>query len=69
MFLGLPDQDPDPLVRGACGSGSGSIYHPSIIKQNSKKNLEFYCFVAYFILFSLKKNVPSKSNKQIRIRI
>jgi hypothetical protein len=31
-FLGLLDPDPDP----------------SIIKQNSKKNLDFYCFVTSF---------------------
>jgi hypothetical protein len=36
MFLGLPD--PDPLVRGTDPD-------PSIIKENSKKNLDCYCFV------------------------
>jgi hypothetical protein len=55
MFLGLLDLDPDPLV-------TGTDPDPSIIKQNSKKNLDFYCFVT----LSLKNdvNVPSKSNKQ-----
>jgi hypothetical protein len=37
MFMGLPD--PDPLV-------SGTNPDPSIIKQNSKKKLDSYCFVA-----------------------
>ncbi len=32
VFLGLPDPDPDP----------------SIIKQNSEKTLDFYCFVTSF---------------------
>jgi hypothetical protein len=36
MFLGLPD--PDPLVRDTDPD-------PSIIKQNSKKNIDSYCFV------------------------
>jgi hypothetical protein len=35
-FLGLPD--PDPLVRGMDYDPD-----PSIIKQNSKKNLDSYC--------------------------
>ncbi len=39
---------------------------PSIIKQNSKKNIGSYCFVTSFDFLSLKYdvNVPSKSNKQ-----
>jgi hypothetical protein len=59
MFLGLPD--PDPLVRSMDPD-------PSIIKQKSKKNLEFYCFVTSFGHFIFEKlckcTVPSKSNKQ-----
>jgi hypothetical protein len=39
MFLGLPD--PDSLVRGMDPD-------PSIIKQNSKKNLDSYCVVTSF---------------------
>jgi hypothetical protein len=35
-FLGL--SDPDPLARGMDPDSS-------IIKQNSKKNLDFFCFV------------------------
>jgi hypothetical protein len=27
---------------------------PSIIKQNSKENLDFYCFVTFFSFLSLK---------------
>jgi hypothetical protein len=55
MFLGLPD--PDPLVRGM---------DPSIIMQNSKKNLGPYYFVTLFDFSSSKNdvNIPSKSNKQ-----
>ncbi len=46
--------DTDPHVFGPPGSGSGSIslrcgsgsfLHPSVIKQNSKENLDFYCFL------------------------
>ncbi len=56
MFLGLPD--PDPLVKGMDPD-------PSIIMQNSKKNLGSYYFVTLFDFLSLKNvvNVPSKSNK------
>jgi hypothetical protein len=41
---------------------------PSIIKKNSMKNLDSYCFVTSFDIFSLKNdvNVPSKSNKPIK---
>jgi hypothetical protein len=42
MFLDL--LDPDPLVRGMDPD-------PSIIMQNSKKNLDFYCFVTSFCFF------------------
>ncbi len=38
--LGLPD--PDPLVRGADPAPEPD---PSFIKQNSKKNIDSYCFV------------------------
>jgi hypothetical protein len=43
-YLGLPD--PDSLVRGV---------DPSIIKQNSKKNLDSYCFATSFELFIFEK--------------
>jgi hypothetical protein len=43
MFLGLLDPDSDTLVRGMDPDPS-----PSFIKQNSKKNLDFYCFVTSF---------------------
>jgi hypothetical protein len=55
---------PDPHVFGPpgsgsisqrCGSGSGSFHHPSIIKQNSKKNLDSYCFVTSLGLFIFEK--------------
>ncbi len=47
VFLGLLDPEPDP----------------SIIKQNSKKNLDFYCFVASFWLFTFEKWCKSTFNK------
>jgi hypothetical protein len=37
MFLGLLDLDPDPLARGV-----------DLDSKNSKKNLDFYCFVTSF---------------------
>ncbi len=46
MFLGL--LDPDPLVRGMDPD-------PCIIMQNSKKNLDFYCFVTSFCFFIFEK--------------
>jgi hypothetical protein len=59
MFLCLPD--PDPLVR--CMDPDPD---PSIIMQNSKKNLDSYYFVTLFDFLSLKNyvNVPLKSKKQ-----
>jgi hypothetical protein len=56
LFLGLPDPDPDPLVRGMDPD-------PSIIMQNNKKNLESHYFVTLFDILSLENNVnvPSKS--------
>jgi hypothetical protein len=47
MFLHL--LDPDPLVRGLdLDPASAPDPDPFIIKQNSKKNLDFYCFVTSF---------------------
>jgi hypothetical protein len=48
MFLGLLDPDPDPLLRAVDPD-------PSIIKQNSEKNLDSYCFVTSFGLFIFEK--------------
>ncbi len=45
---GLPD--PDPLVRGMDPDPNSSI-----IKQNSKKNLDSYCFLTSFALFIFEK--------------
>ncbi len=66
-----PDLDlPDPHVFGPPGSGSGSISlrygsrSGSFYLQNSKKNLDFYCFVTSFDFLSVKHDVPSKSNMQ-----
>jgi hypothetical protein len=55
--LGLPD--PDPLLRRADTD-------PSIIKENSKKNLKPYCLITSLSTFSLKNDadVTSKSNEQ-----
>jgi hypothetical protein len=60
MFLGPPDPHPDPLV-------TITDPVPSSIK-NSKKNLDFYCFVIPKKFLSLKKdvNVPVF---RIRIRM
>jgi hypothetical protein len=52
MFLGLPD--PDPLVRGMDPDPDPSIILLSSSK-NSKKNLESYCFVTSFGLFTFVK--------------
>jgi hypothetical protein len=42
---------------------------PSIIMQNSKKNLDSWYFVTLFDFLSLKNdvNVPSKSNRQKKL--
>ncbi len=71
----VADPDPpDPRVLGPPGSGSGSISQRYgsgsgirillALSKNSKKNLDFYCFVTYFWLFIFENdvNVPSKSN-------
>jgi hypothetical protein len=44
MFLGL--SDPDPLDLGMDPD-------PSIVKQNSEKNLDSYCFCDFFCTFYL----------------
>jgi hypothetical protein len=51
MFLGLPDPHPDPL-----GTSTDTAQDPSIIKHNSKKNLDFYCFVTSLTLLSLQND-------------
>jgi hypothetical protein len=72
MFLGLPDPDPDPLVRGKDPDPAlGPYPDPSIITcKNGKKNLDSYYFVTLFDFISLKNgvNVASKSkNKQKKL--
>jgi hypothetical protein len=50
MFLGFLqflDPDPDPLVKNM-DPALDLDPDPSIIKQNSKKNLPSYCFVTSF---------------------
>jgi hypothetical protein len=55
MFLGLldPDPDPDPLVRGM-DPDRIRIWILVTLSKNSKKNLDFSCFVTSFhrILFN-----------------
>ena len=48
VFLDLLDTD--PLVRGTDPD-------PSIIKQNSKKNIDSYFFVTSFYVLSFKNDV------------
>ncbi len=56
-----PDPDPpDPRVFGPPGSGSGSDVWIRILlslskNSSGKKNLDFYCFVSSFWLFTWKK--------------
>jgi hypothetical protein len=59
--LGLLYPDPDLLVRGMDPEPD-----PSIIKQNSKKNPGFYCFVTSFWVFTFEKWCKStfKKSKQ-----
>jgi hypothetical protein len=50
MFLGLPDPHPNPefiCMDPVPAPGPD----PSMDKQNIKKNLDFFCFVAYLWLF------------------
>ncbi len=54
MLLGLPD--PDPLVRGMDPDPDPALDPDSfIIKQNSKKNLDFYYIGTLFDFLSLKQ--------------
>ncbi len=77
MFFGLPNPDPDPLVRGMDPDPDPALDpDPYIIKsniyyisKNNKKNLESYYLVTLFDFLFLKNNVnvPSKSNKQKKL--
>jgi hypothetical protein len=70
VFLGLQDPDPDALVRGLDPDPAlDPDPDPSIIMQNSKKNLDSYYFVILFEFLSLKNdvNVASKSHKQQKL--
>jgi hypothetical protein len=54
MVLGFPD--PDPQVSGMDPDPDpASDPDPSVIKQNSKKNLDSYCFGTSFGLFIFEK--------------
>jgi hypothetical protein len=50
MFLGF--LDPDPSFK-AVNPDPAPDPDPSIIKQNSLKNLDSYCFVTFFWTFYL----------------
>jgi len=53
MFLSLPD--PDPLVRGMDPDPDPALDpDPSIIMQNSRKNLDSYYFVTLFDFYLCK---------------
>ncbi len=68
MFLGLPD--PDPLVRCMDPDPDPALDpDPSIIMQNSQKNLDSYYFVSLLDFLSLKNdvNVASQNNKQKKL--
>ncbi len=74
-----PYPNPDPHVFGPPGSGSGSISQKVWIRigiriwiriwillslsKNSKKNLDFYCFVNFFWLFTFEKWCKSTFKK------
>ncbi len=64
MFLGLPDTDPDPLVRGMDPDPDSSI-----IMQIWQVKPWFLLFCASFWLFIFENdvNVASKSNRQKKI--
>ncbi len=51
MFLGIPDPDPNLLVRGMDPDPDP----PISASKNSKKNLESSCFVNNFGLFIFEK--------------
>ncbi len=51
MFLGLLDPDPHPLVRGTDPD-------PSMTSKNSKKALNFYCFVTFYVIWKVTDKIP-----------
>ncbi len=49
MFLGLLDLDPDPLVRGMDPDPDPApVWILLTLSKDSKKTLDFYCFVTSF---------------------
>ncbi len=69
-----PDPNPDPRFFGPPGSGSGSISQRQVwirirvwillsLSKNSKENLDFYCFVTSFWLFTFEKCCKSTFKK------
>ncbi len=62
IFLGL--LDPDPLVRGLDPTPTpGPVRILLSLVKNSKKNLDFYCFVTSFWLFIFEKWCKSTFKK------
>jgi hypothetical protein len=50
----------DPLVRGKVVRGTDpdlDLDPDPSIEQNSKKNLDFYCFLTFYVFLSLKNDV------------
>jgi hypothetical protein len=64
MVFGLPDPDLDPLV-----TSTDPAPDPSIISKSSEKNLAFYCFCDFFVIFLSLKNDLNVPVFRIRIRI
>jgi hypothetical protein len=61
MFWGLPD--PSPLVRETDPD-------PSLSSKNSNKNTDSFChFCDFCMTFLSMKNVPSKNNKQKKLKV
>jgi hypothetical protein len=68
MFWGLPDPNPDPLVRYTDPAPDPD---PFIIKKNSKKNIDSYCIVTSLCIFIFEKlcKYTFKSNKQNNLKV
>jgi hypothetical protein len=70
MFLGIPDKDQVPLVRGMDRIRI-LLRIRNLLKscKNRKKNLDFYYYLTLFDFLSMKndENVSSKSNQQKKL--
>jgi hypothetical protein len=67
VFFGLPDPEPDPLVRGMNPDPDPALDPDRYLSscKNNKKNLESYYCVTLFDFLSLRSNVnvPSKTSR------